>query len=135
MSGQQTGRINIALTGPADLAKDAILARFPFPEKTQAIRLGLAYAIRRQLAPVRGDNFGHPGDGQNMNVGSFDPTGEIRALIQALYPDADDPYQVAETLMSLGLVALGQEVTEKRVQRLRDILEAPDEGGQVLQLT
>lgn len=123
MTGQPQGRVNIALTGPAEMAKATVLSRFPFQEGMQVIRLGLAYAIACAMEPVRGDDFGRPGDGQNMNVGSFDPNGEIRALLLALFPDADDPYVVAETLMSLGLVALGKEVAEKRIQRLSDILQ------------
>lgn len=117
------GRRNIALTGRADLAKDEILEKFPFREKQQAVRLGLAYAIRLGLQPVRDDNFGTAGDGQNMHVGSLDPDQELKGLVSAFYPDVEaDPYETAETLMSLGLVQLAADLRSSKVTRLADII-------------
>ena len=118
---EPTNRRNIALTGKAELAKDAIMARFPFSEGQQVARLGLAYAINKHLAAERAADFGRAGDGQNMAVAGFDPTHEIRALLQALYPDAEDPYVVAETLMSVGLVTLHEDLESGAVTRLSDI--------------
>ncbi|MCW2599491.1 MAG: hypothetical protein JWM02_1320 [Frankiales bacterium] len=119
------GRVNIALTGPAEIAKDAIRDRFPFEEGQQVIRVGLAYAIRCELQPVRGQGFGKAGDGQNQNVGSFDPTGDIRSLMAALYPDAADPYVIAETLMSLGLVKLWEDLQSGAVTHFADLMYTP----------
>lgn len=116
------GRVNIALTGRAEIARDEIQMRFPFREKQQLVRLGLAYAIRQGIEPERGEGFGRAGDGQNMNVGSFDPTGELRNLVRALYPEHDDPYFVAETLMSSGLVQLAQDLATGKVTRIADIM-------------
>lgn len=124
MTEQAVGRVNIALTGPAEIAKDAIRDRFPFEEGQQVIRVGLAYAIRCELKPDRGDGFGKAGDGQNLNVGSFDPTGDIRALLAALYPDALDPYVIAETLMSLGLVRLWSDLQSGTVAHFADLMYA-----------
>lgn len=122
MTEQVAGRVNIALTGPAEIAKDAIRERFPFEEGQQVIRVGLAYAIRCELKPVRGSDFGKAGDGQNLNVGSFDPTGDIRALMSALYPDDLDPYVTAETLMSLGLVTLWADMQSGAVTHFADLM-------------
>ncbi|MEU6526720.1 hypothetical protein ABZ892_28775 [Streptomyces sp. NPDC046924] len=120
------GRVNIALTGRAEIARDEISARFPFREKQQLVRLGLAYALRLNLEPVRGGDFGRAGDGQNMNVGSFDPSGELFDLVRAFHPECDDPAEVAETLMSLGLVKLAEDVRNSEVTRIADILYAND---------
>lgn len=121
------GRVNIALTGPAEIARDEISKRFPFREKQQLVRLGLAYALRLNLEPVRGTGFGRAGDGQNMNVGSFDPGGELFGLVRAFHPDCEDPAEVAETLMSLGLVKLAEDVRNNEVTRIADILYSDDE--------
>lgn len=123
------GRVNIALTGPADIARDEINERFPFREKQQIVRLGLAYALRLGLEPVRDADFGRAGDGQNMNVGSFDPAGELRGVVDAFHPGHDDPYEVAETLMSLGLVKLAEDIRNSKVTRISDILYSDDETG------
>lgn len=121
------GRVNIALTGKADLARDAIHERFPFKEKQQIVRLGLSYALRRKLEPTRGSDFGRAGDGQNMNVGSFDPSGELLALVQAFHPAVEDPAEAAETLMSKGLVQLAEDLRNSEVTRITDILYSDDE--------
>lgn len=118
------GRVNIALTGKADLARDEIHERFPFREMQQIVRLGLSYALRLQIEPVRNADFGRAGDGQNMNVGSFDPTGELLGLVQAFHPDVADPAEAAETLMSLGLVKLAEDLRNSKVTRIADILYA-----------
>lgn len=124
MTEEPTGRVNIALTGPAEIAKDLIRSKFPFEEKQQVIRVGLAYAIRCELKPVRGDDFGKAGDGQNLNVGSFDPSGEIRELMLALYPEGPSPYETAETLMSLGLVRLWDDLNSGTVTHFSDLMYA-----------
>jgi hypothetical protein len=121
-------RVNIALTGPAEIAKDVLFAAFPFEERQQVIRLGLAYAIRSDLQPQRGPDFGTPGHGQNLNVGSFDPDGDLRELVSALYPEHEDPYVVVETLMSLGLVSLAQALEEGQIHSISELLYA-EEGN------
>lgn len=121
-----TGRINIALTGPAEMAKDEVKKHFTDTEGLTLMRLGLAYAVRCRLPITRDDAIGRPGDGQNVNVGSFDPSGEIRALISALYPDAGDAYAVAEVLMSRGLIKLEQDLRAGRVSSLADVMYAND---------
>ena len=122
MTEVPTGRVNIALTGPAEIAKDEIRRRFPFTEGQQVIRVGLAYAIRCQLAAQRGIDFGTPGHGQNLNVGSFDQNGDIRAILTALYPEVDDPYALAETLMSLGLMRLWSDIQDGTVVAFEQVM-------------
>lgn len=116
------GRITIAFTGRAEIAKDRLKAQFTETEGQNLMRLGLAYAVRCDLKPERDATFGRPGDGQTAGIGSFDPTGEIRALILALFPDSGDPYAVAETLMSRGLVKLDEDITAGRVTALADVM-------------
>ncbi|WP_144836719.1 hypothetical protein [Kocuria rosea] len=120
-------RVNIALTGPAELARDEVNDRFPFREKQQLVRLGLAYALRLNLEPVRDAHFGRAGDGQNMNVGSFDPSGELFELVRAFHPDQRNVAEVAETLMSLGLVRLAEDIRNSEVSRIADILYSGNE--------
>jgi len=126
---QESGRINIALSGPAEVAKDEIMRRFPFAERQQAIRVGLAYAIRCELEPVRGQEFGKAGVGQNLNIGSFDPNGELRAIIEALYPGAGDPYVIAETLMSLGLVQLWRDIHDGVIVAFEQLMYEDSHAG------
>jgi hypothetical protein len=38
--------------------------------------------------------------GKIWNVGSFDEVGDLRTLIQNLFPNADAPYRALESLMT-----------------------------------
>ncbi len=114
--------MNIALTGPAENAKDRLKEHLTDTEGVVLMRLGLAYAVRCKLPVTRDDALGRPGDGQNIHVGSFDRTGEIRALIQALHPDQGDPYAIAEVLMSRGLIQLEQDLRTGRVTSLAEVM-------------
>lgn len=116
------GRVTVALTGPAEIAKDRLKVHFTDTEGQNLMRLGLAYAVRCGLTPDRSASFGRPGDGQTAGIGSFDPSGEIRALIQALYPDGGDPYAIAETLMSRGIIQLDVDVAMGKVTTLADLM-------------
>jgi hypothetical protein len=44
------------------------------------------------------------------NVGSVDPDGSMRSLIEALFPDATEPYRVVEYLMNEGIRLLATDV-------------------------
>ncbi|MCY1428269.1 hypothetical protein D9M71_441460 [compost metagenome] len=40
------------------------------------------------------------------NVGSVDPDGSLRSLMEALFPDETEPYRLAEHLINEGIRAL-----------------------------
>jgi hypothetical protein len=119
---EERGRVNISLSDPAGAAMAYVAQRFPFKENLGLTQLGLAYAIRKGIAPVRDDSFARPAGVQNMNLGSFDSSGEIRALLKVLFPDSGDPAVVAETLMNLGLLALEADIRSGVVSRLSDLM-------------
>lgn len=122
VQAEERGRVNISLSDPAGAAMAYVAQRFPFKENLGLTQLGLAYAIRKGIAPVRDDSFARPAGVQNMNLGSFDSSGEIRALLKVLFPDSGDPAVVAETLMNLGLLALEADIRSGVVSRLSDLM-------------
>jgi hypothetical protein len=89
-----------------------------FGSELDAAKFAMAYAIRIAAAPGSAD-----GAETKWNVGSVDPDGSLRSLIEALFPDTDEPYRLAEQLMNGGL----QELTRAKTsgQDLYDILFAP----------
>ncbi|HEY3546284.1 MAG TPA: hypothetical protein VGK17_09345 [Propionicimonas sp.] len=117
-----TDRVTIALTGRAEVAKDKIKAHFTETEGLNLMRLGLAYAIRCELPTLLEPSHGRPGDGQTVNVGSFDPNGEIRELMRALYPATQDPFGLVQVLMSRGLIQLDEDIMAGRVTTLADAM-------------
>jgi hypothetical protein len=45
------------------------------------------------------------------NVGSVDPNGSMRSLLEALYPDVVEPYRLAEHFMNEGTKTLATGLT------------------------
>lgn len=123
-----TGRVNIAFTPAAESAARRLQEHFSFANLVDVARLGVAYALRQKMPLARPDDFGSA-SGSNFNIGSVDPQGELRDLFRALHPEIDeDPYRVIETLMSVGAVALDEQVTGGDVHSLRDLITAPVKG-------
>lgn len=115
-------RVNIAFTPAAADAARRLAARFPFDDLVDIARVGTAYALREKMSLTRPATFGSA-NGSNFNVGSVDPNGELRDVLLALHPDIDeDPYRVIETLMSIGTLALGEQVAAGEVLSLKDMI-------------
>jgi hypothetical protein len=120
-----SSRVNIAFTPAAEAAARRLKDRFPFTTLVEVARVGAAYALRARMSLTRPDGFGKA-DGSNFNVGSVDPQGELRDLLVALHPEIDeDPYRAVETLMSLGTIALDEQVAAGEVLSLRDLIGEP----------
>ena len=60
------------------------------------------------------------------NVGSFDPDSQLRSLIDALYPDVDQPYRLLEFLIDDGLRRVSEHM--ESVGEL-DVIALLDEAG------
>lgn len=123
----QSSRVNIAFTQAATAAARRLKDHFNFEDLVDVARVGIAYALRKNLPLVRPEDFGSA-NGSNFGIGSVDRRGEIRDLIRALHPEIDeDPYRVAETLMSLGAVALDTQLASGEVLSLRDLIDPSEE--------
>jgi len=80
----------------------AVLARMVeagrFASELDAAKFAMAYAINQET-PAGGTD----GAPTKWNVGSVDPDGSLRSLIEALFPTASEPYRLVEYLMNEGL--------------------------------
>lgn len=73
-----------------------------FAEQVEAYRVGIAVALARGLTP--GDVPERKNVTTKYNVGSVDPEGKLRTLVQLLLPDqAERPYAAMEWLAEAGL--------------------------------
>ena len=70
-----------------------------FDEAQDAGRFALAYAIRAGVEPRQTDTSVET----RWSPDLFDPTGEIRALLRAMYPDTSMPIRLTEYLIDEGL--------------------------------
>lgn len=91
--------IGITKSNAATLAE--LAAAGHFASELDAAKFAMSYAIRRGTPAGATD-----GADTKWNVGSIDPDGSLRSLVEALYPDVPDPYRLVEHLMNEGIQAL-----------------------------
>ena len=72
-----------------------------FASEMDAAKFAMAYAIKSGV--THGSTEGAE---TKWNVGSIDPDGSVRSLVEALCPDVSEPYRVAEHLMNEGIKML-----------------------------
>lgn len=129
MTELSESRKTVSLSASATSSLAALKGRFPFSQDFDAARVGIAFAVAQSITPDRPAGFGPLGE-TTWNVGSLDPSGNLKELMRSLWPGAGDPYMVLETLMNLGLVELGKYISENPAVRFSDLLEvsAPTTG-------
>ena len=91
-------RDTIGLTPETQVILDDVLARGWFVEGQDVARFCLAYAIRAKV-----EEGSTQGTETRWAAGNFDRTGEIRALLAALYPNCQTPIRLMEHLVNEGL--------------------------------
>jgi hypothetical protein len=74
-----------------------------FGSELDAAKFAMAYAMKSGVPSGSTD-----GAETKWNVGSVDPDGSLRSLVEALYPEVSDPYRVMEHLMNEGIKALAE---------------------------
>lgn len=74
-----------------------------FGSELDAAKFAMAYAIKLGLPAGTSD-----GAETKWNVGSVDPDGSLRSLLEALFPAVSEPYRLAEYLMNEGLKHIGE---------------------------
>ncbi len=118
-----TSRRTVALTSDADAVANDLLGRFSyFREKQDVMRIGFAWAILAGLSPARDAAAWKPG-GSTYSVGGLDPEGQMIQLVDSLYQDrSEDRAVLMETLLSKGLLLIGEKVREGKIATLEDLV-------------
>ena len=80
-----------------------------FDEQLDAARFAMSLAIKSGDEPSSIENAETV-----WNVGSFDPDGEIRDLIHALFPENESPYRAAEYIIYSGLTQVEAHLEENK---------------------
>ena len=78
-----------------------------FNDRMDIAKLAMSVAINNNVQPT-----GTESTETIWNVGSFDADGEIKALIQALYPDIKTPYRTIEYLFNEGFRIIAKKMEE-----------------------
>jgi hypothetical protein len=103
-------RESIGLTQETQAILGEIEAQGWFLEGQDVARFCLAYAIR-----ARAEEGATPGTETRWAAGNFDKTGEIRALLAALYPNCETPVRLMEHLVNEGLRMIAARIRSEAI--------------------
>lgn len=98
-------RETIGLTHTSQQILAEIETKGWFREGQDIARFALGHAVRAHLAEGQTS-----GTDTRWNAGSFDKTGEIRSVLQALYPNCRTPVRLMEHFVNEGLGLLNERV-------------------------
>lgn len=88
----------IGITKGNSMALVQLVSAGHFASELDAAKFAMAHAIKSGLQSGTTE-----GAETKWNVGSVDPDGSMRSLLEALFPDTDEPYRLAEYLMNEGV--------------------------------
>ena len=108
----------LGLTDANKIIMDHVVEATGFKLDMDAAKFAFALAVSRKCEPAVLE-----GAGTIWSVGGFDETGEIKALIQNLYPNNETPYRALESLMNSGFALLDAELKAKPALRIQDLLK------------
>lgn len=90
------------------IIEDLVQQKF-FKEQIDAAKFALSVAINNQI------QLGSAEGAETIwNVGSFDTDGNLKSLINSLYPEIDTPYRLVEYFINAGLQIIQQKYPDKR---------------------
>ena len=93
-----TDKKTVGITPANERVLGALVAEGLFGSEIEAAKFAMARAIDNRVE--RGTAEGAE---TKWNVGSLDPDGALKAVVQALYPEETMPYRLVEHLMNEGL--------------------------------
>lgn len=108
----------IGLTEANKKVMTDLVEKAGFKQDMDAAKFAFALAVNRGKEPGPVD-----GVGTIWNVGSFDEGGDLKALIQNLFPNADAPYRALESLMNTGFVLLAAEIKANPGLRVEEMMK------------
>lgn len=102
-------RRQIALTHDGKATLDMLTQNLGwFGEEQEAGRFALGYAVREGVEPGQAAGGVETG----WSTDGFDPTGEIRNLLRAMYPDNTTPVRLMGYLVDEGLRRISAKIDE-----------------------
>jgi hypothetical protein len=108
----------IGLTDANKAIMDQVVEKAGFKRDMDAAKFAFALAVSRGSEPSSVE-----GAGTIWNVGSFDEGGDLKALIQNLFPGFDVPYRALESLMNIGFGLLAEEMKSNPSMRIEELLK------------
>jgi hypothetical protein len=107
----------IGLTAENRAVMERLMSKEVFRHDKDMALFAMSYAIRQDSALGSFE-----GTGTIWNVGSLDPTGDIRVLLGNLFPDTVTPYRLLESLINTGMSEIGSRLREDPGMDVTDLL-------------
>jgi hypothetical protein len=108
----------IGLTDSGKATMEQMVEVVGFKRDMDAAKFAFAFAVEQGCEPGPIE-----GTGTIWNVGTLDEGGDLKALIQNLYPQTQFPYRALESLMDAGFGLLAKEMTSDSGLRIEHILQ------------
>ena len=115
----------IGVTEAADRVLAMMVEQGHFADGIDAAKFAMALAINAG-ASTDEEDLTVEGTNTKWNVGSFDPESQLRSLIDALYPNIDQPYRLLEFLIDDGLHRVSEHI--ESIGEL-DVIALLDQAG------
>jgi hypothetical protein len=100
-AGKSTDKRTLGVTEANERRLASLVEAGHFGSELEAAKFAMAHAIKEGAKPVPLE-----GAGTKWNVGTVDPDGSLKALIETLHPEVEEPYRLVEQLMNEGLQML-----------------------------
>lgn len=108
----------IGLTDANKAIMDQVVEKGGFKSNMDAAKFAFALAVNYGIEPGPVE-----GAGTIWNVGTLDESGDIKALIQNLFPSIEaTPYRALESLMNIGFGFLEAEMKTNSSLRIEELL-------------
>lgn len=108
----------IGLTDVNKRIMDQVVEKMSFKREMDAAKFAFAFTVSTGVSPAEVD-----GAGTIWNVGSFDEDGEIKVLIQNLFPSSVTPYRTLESLINTGFSLLAVELEANPNVTVKELLD------------
>jgi hypothetical protein len=109
----------IGLTEQGKATMDQMVDTLGFKRDMDAAKFAFAYAVEKGSEPSAVE-----GTGTIWNVGTLDEGGDLKTLIENLYPQVEYPYRALESLMEIGFGLLAAEMKVSGSLRIETMLRA-----------
>lgn len=107
----------IGLTEQGKATMDQMVEALGFKRDMDAAKFAFAFAVEKGCEPASIE-----GTGTIWNVGTLDEGGDLKTLIENLYPHVQQPYRALESLVNSGFSLLADEIKSDGGLRVEEVL-------------
>ncbi len=117
-----TDRNTIGLTASGRKIMDKVMEKNCFKDQMDAAKFAVSLVINSDIK-IDIKKASLEGIRTSWNIGSFDPEGELKNLIIAIYPHiTTTPYRFIEYLIDRGLIIIGKHLDNNNDLILSDLM-------------